>query len=418
MRRVVITGFGVVSPIGSGAEAFFNALGRGVNGIRPISRFDASGLDVRHAGEVSDAPALADEKERTFAERDPKVGFALTAAAEALAMAGVSAFSPSDLIHIGTSLETFFFKEFSAPVNTGGDTGEEAFYSRLVTHPWRLPLDTALACIRRRHGNPGQAATNCSACAVGAQTIGQAFHAVRDGRFSLALAGGFDSMINPLGVGGFQLLGAPANGEPVDGASLCRPFDAGRTGLVLGEGAGFVVLEERERALAAGKTVYAEIAGYASTLDAHGLSAPDPDGDGAARSMLAALRDANLPVEAVDHINAHGTGTQLNDPVEARAIRRVFTDTWQRIPVTAVKSMMGHSIAAAGAIEAIACIFTLRRGLVPPNIGLEKVGTDCELMHTKTHAMPFPAACVLTNSFGFGGQNATLILTGGDICNA
>lgn len=414
MRRVVVTGYGVVSPIGAGASVFFDALGRGVTGIRPISRFDASGLEVRYAGEVPDAPVFTDGEEQAFAERDPKVGFALAAAAEALAMAGIKTFSSTDLVHIGTSLETFFFKEFAV----GGDVDEEAFSSRLVTHPWRLPLDAALACIRKRHGTPGQAATNCSACAVGAQTIGQAFHAVRDGRFSRALAGGFDSMINPLGVGGFQLLGAPATGEPVGGASLCRPFDAGRSGLVLGEGAGFVVLEEREQALAEGKPVYAEIVGYGATLDAHGLSAPDPEGDGAARSMLTALRDAKLPPEAVDHINAHGTGTQLNDPVEAKAIRRVFAKTWERIPVTAVKSMMGHSIAAAGAIEAIACIFTLRRGMIPPNIGLEKVGTGCELLHVGRNATAFPAACVLTNSFGFGGQNATLILTGGDACNA
>jgi len=414
MRRVVITGFGVVSPIGTGADAFFAALGQGVNGIGPISRFDASGLEVRHAGEVRDALAFPDEEERTLAGRDPKVGFALAAAGEALAMAGVSAFAPADLIHIGTSLETFFFKEFSI----GGDTDANAFYRRLVTHPWRLPLDAALGRIRIRHGDPGQAATNCSACAVGAQTIGQAFHAIRDGRFALALAGGFDSMINPLGVGGFQLLGAPAPGEPVDGLPLCRPFDAGRTGLVLGEGAGFVVLEERESALAHGKTVYAEIAGYGATLDACGLSAPDPDGDGAARSMLTALRDANLAPCAVDHINAHGTGTLLNDPVEARAIRRVFADSWERVPVTAVKSMMGHSIAAAGAIEVIACIFTLRKGLIPPNIGLGRVGDGCELMHVGRAAMPFPVRRVLTNSFGFGGQNASLILTGGDACDA
>lgn len=413
MRRVVITGFGVVSPIGSGADAFFDALCDGINGIRPITRFDASGLDVRVAGEVADAQTFTDEKEFRLAERDPKVGFALTAAAEALAMAGIAAFSSSDLVHIGTSLETFFFKQFSV----GSQADENTFFKRLLTYPWRLPLDTALACIRARYGTPGQAATNCSACAAGAQSIGQAFHAIRDGRFSRALAGGFDSMINPLGVGGFQLLGAPATGEAPDGASLCRPFDAARKGLVLGEGAGFVALEERERALAEGKTAYAEIVGYGSTLDAFSLSAPDPNGDGAARSMLAALGDAHLAPDAVDHINAHGTGTQLNDPVEAKAIRHVFPDTWERIPVTAVKSMLGHSIAAAGAIETIACIGTLRRSMVPPNIGLEKVAADCELLHVVREAVPFTGSCVLTNSFGFGGQNATLILTGGGTCN-
>ncbi|MDR3212748.1 MAG: beta-ketoacyl-[acyl-carrier-protein] synthase family protein [Azoarcus sp.] len=407
MQRVVITGFGIVSPIGTGAEAFFAGLEAGRNGIAPITRFDTSGLDVRYAGEVKDAPILADEDERALARRDPKVGFALTAAAEALTMAGVTSFSADDLIHIGTSLETFFFRDFSL----SGQSGEDALRRQLVTHPWCLPLDTALVRIRKRYGNPGQAATNCSACAVGAQTIGQAFHAVRDGRFALALAGGFDSMINPLGVGGFQLLGAPATGEPQDGAAFCRPFDASRTGLVLGEGAGFVVLEERERALAAGKTLLAEIVGFASTLDAHGLSAPDPEGDGATRAMRGALADAGLPPQAVDHINTHGTGTQLNDPVEALAIRRVFNASWERVPVAAVKSMMGHSIAAAGAIEVIACLYTLLRGMIPPNIGLDKTGAGCELKHVGRQAEAFAAQCVLTNSFGFGGQNASLILT-------
>lgn len=410
MRRVVITGFGIVSPIGTGADAFFDALGQGRNGIGPIRRFDASGLEVRYAGEVKDPLSLTCEREQILAERDPKTGFALVAAAEALGMAGIEAFSLDDCIHIGTSLETFFFKEFSVKPP---EQFQEAFSQRLVTHPWRLPLDAALRAIQTRYGRGEQAVTNCSACAVGLQTIGQAFHAVRNGRCSRALAGGFDSMINPLGVGGFQLLGAPAIGDPAPGKAFCRPFDAGRSGLVLGEGAGFVVLEEREKALSLGKTPYAEVLGYGATLDAHGLSAPDPDGNGAARAMLAALRDAKLPPQAVDHINAHGTGTQLNDPVEAAAIRRVFADTWQKVPVTATKSMLGHSIAAAGSMEAIACIYTLLRGIVPPNIGLDTVGSGCELMHVGRKAMPFEAGCVLTNSFGFGGQNAALILTRG-----
>ncbi|MDR0234159.1 MAG: beta-ketoacyl-[acyl-carrier-protein] synthase family protein [Zoogloeaceae bacterium] len=410
MRRVVITGFGVVSPIGTGAKAFFDALGQGRDGIALIRRFDVSGLEARYAGEVKETLSFACEREQTLGDRDPKVGFALVAAAEALSMAGVTAFSPEDCIHIGTSLETFFFKEFS----TEPKADQESFFRRLFTYSWRLPLDAALRAIQTRYGRAGQATTNCSACAVGLQTIGQAFHAVRVGRCSLALAGGFDSMINPLGVGGFQLLGAPAMGEPIPGKAFCRPFDANRCGLVLGEGAGFVVLEEREKAISSGKTLYAEVRGYGSTLDAHGLSAPDPDGDGAERAMLTALSDARLPPQAVDHINAHGTGTQLNDPVEAAAIRRVFADTWQKVPVTAVKSMLGHSIAAAGSIEAITCIYALRHGIIPPNIGFDTAGAGCELMHVGREALPFEAECVLTNSFGFGGQNASLILTRGE----
>ena len=411
MRRVVITGFGVVSSIGTGAQAFFDALGQGRNGIAPIRRFDASGLDVRYAGEVKEDQTFSCEREQALIERDPKVGFALTAAAEALGMAGVTAFTLNDCIHIGSSLEALFFREFS--VENPAES-QETFLRRFVTHPWRLPLDTALRAIQSRYGRAGQAVTNCSACAVGLQTIGQAFHAVRSGRCALALAGGFDSMINPFGVGVFQLLGAPATGDPAPGKAFCRPFDTRRAGLVLGEGAGFVVLEEREQARSLGKTLYAEVRGYGATLDAHGLSAPDPDGDGAARAMLAALSDANLSPQSVDHINAHGTGTQLNDPIEATAIRRVFAESWQKIPVTASKSMFGHAIAAAGSIEAIACIYALRHGIIPPNIGLETVGAGCELMHVGQKPMPCEVECVLTNSFGFGGQNAALILTRGD----
>jgi len=411
MRRVVITGFGIVSPIGTGAEAFFAALEQGRNGILPIRNFDASALEVRYAGEVKEANAFSSEREQRLAERDPKVGFALTAAAEALDMAEITSFTREDYIHIGTSLETFFFKEFSVDAP---QEAQEAFYQRLATYPWCLPLDTALRAIQSRYGRAGLAMTNCSACAVGLQTIGQAFHAVRSGRCSLALAGGFDSMINPLGVGGFQLLGAPATGDPSPGKAFCRPFDTNRSGLVLGEGAGFVVLEEREKAISFGKTLYAEVRGYGASLDAHALSAPDPDGDGAARAMLTALYDASLPAQAVDHINTHGTGTQLNDPVEATAIRRVFVDSWQKTPVTAIKSMLGHSIAAAGSIEAIACIYTLRHGIIPPNIGLDAVGTGCELMHVGQKAQPCAVECVLTNSFGFGGQNTALILARGE----
>jgi len=407
MRRVVMTGFGAVSPIGTGREAFFTGLRNGTNGLAAITRFDASSLEVQCAGEVKEKLVFKNQSEQDLFERDPKVGFALKAAEEALDMAGLEGFAKENLIHIGTSLETFSFSNFSFDRS---DQNPQALLKRLVTHSWRLPLDAALRAIETRYGRAGLAATNCSACAVGLQTIGQAFHAVREGRFELALAGGFDSMINPLGVGGFQRLGAPATGLPEAGRPFCRPFDAGRAGLVLGEGAGLVILEERERALAQGKTIWAEILGYGASLDAHGLSAPDPEGDGAARAMNTALKDAGLPPDAIDHINAHGTGTHLNDPVEAAAIRRVFSGSWPQIPVTAIKSMTGHSIAAAGALEAIACIFTLVSGFIPPNIGLERLGAGCELNHVGSEGLFFKAERILSNSFGFGGQNTALIL--------
>jgi 3-oxoacyl-[acyl-carrier-protein] synthase II len=214
-------------------------------------------------------------------------------------------------------------------------------------------------------------------------------------------------MINPLGVGGFQLLGALTT-DNERGPRACRPFDSARRGAVLGEGAAALVLEPLEKARAAGKPILAEVCGYGSTLDAHGLSAPDPNGNGAARAMLAALRDAGIPPQAIAHINTHGTGTRLNDEVEAAAIRRVFAD-WQRIPVAATKSVTGHLIGAAGAIEACACVMTLTRGLVPHNPSLDKVAPGCELLHVTDRPAAFDGEYALSNSFGFGGQNAALI---------
>lgn len=409
MQRVVITGMGVVSPIGIGIDAFFSGLRQSLCGIAPISVFDASGFEVRLAAEVrGPLPALSAE-EACIAERDRKVGFAVQAAHEALAMAGVPRLEKEHLLHIGTSLESFHFANFSFPPHNASSADLAA---HLAIQAWRLPLDAALQLIVRRFGRPGQALNNCSACAVGLQTIGQAFQAVREGRHSLALAGGFDSMINPLGVGGFQLLGAPSVAAREDGL-VCRPFDVNRSGLVLGEGAAFVVLEPRDKALAEGKTLYGEIRGYGSSLDAYGLSAPEPQGQGAVRAMRLALQDAACPQQAVDHINAHGTGTLLNDPVEAKAIREVFAGCWENIPVTATKAMTGHSIAAAGAIELMACLYTLGEQTIPPNIGLDKVGEGCELMHVAAKPLAHPVERILTNSFGFGGQNATLIVQRG-----
>ncbi len=272
-----------------------------------------------------------------------------------------------------------------------------------------MPLDTCTALVAKLYGRPGQALTNCSACAAGAQAIGHGFREVRAGRCELAVCGGLDSMVNPLGIGGFQLLGALTTENDL-GPSACRPFDAGRSGTVLGEGAGAVVLEPLDRARAAGKTVLAEVCGYGSTLDACSVSAPDPHGDGAARAMEAALRDANLRPDGIAHINAHGTATILNDEVEAMAIRRVFATCWGRIPVSATKSVTGHLIAAAGPVEVGACLLATMRGVLPPNPWLATTGRGCELDHVVGRARAFEGEYLLTNSFGFGGQNATLIL--------
>ena len=407
MGRVAITGIGMVTPIGVGSETAWRALAEGVSGIAAITHFDASAFDVRLAGEVKERLTLPDWV-ASVAKNDSKVGFGFAACVEALEMAGIARLTGGSLLHVGTSLEIF---DLGKAIRHGKPDFAAVVRESLKKDsvPLQYPLDTLARLVTERFGRPGQALTNCSACAASAQAIGHGFRAIRSGRFKLALCGGFDSMINPLGVGGFQLLGALTtdNGR---GASACRPFDAARSGTVLGEGAAMLVLEPLEQARAEGKRILAEVCGYGSTLDAHSLSAPDPDGAGAARAMRAALADAGISNDQIHHINAHGTGTLLNDEVEAKAIRDVFAGCWKSIPVSATKSVTGHLIGAAGALEAGASLLPLVKGVLPPNPNLDRVAKGCELNHVTRKGTAFTGEYVLSNSFGFGGQNAALAL--------
>lgn len=407
MRRVAITGVGMISPVGNDCESCWNALAEGVSGIGRITRFDSSGFEVHLAGEVKGSLPLPESVE-IIARHDPKVGFAFVASEEAMRQACIPALGPRSLLHMATSLETF---DLGKLIHKGkpdfGTIVERSM--KIASTPLQFPLDTAANLVITQYGRPGQSLTNCSACAASTQAIGHAFRAIRSGGFDMALCGGFDSMINPLGVGGFQLLGALTTRNEHE-ALACRPFDSQRAGTVLGEGAAMVVLEPLDSAQAAGKMILAEICGCGSSLDAYSVSAPDPDGNGAERAMRAALADARIPPSEIRHINAHGTGTILNDVIEARAIRRVFVDTWKDTPVSATKSMTGHLIAAAGAIEVGACLLAIVKGVLPPNPALERTGQDCELNHVTKPGCGFAGGHVLSNSFGFGGQNAALVL--------
>jgi 3-oxoacyl-[acyl-carrier-protein] synthase II len=403
----VITGTGVVSPIGSGQDVFFQSLSDGNSGIGPITRFDAETFEVQVAGEVKEAVELKGE-ECDAATVDPKVGFALHAAEQAIRQAGLSGMGKGTLLHLGTCLElvnldnVFYRGEVDIPSLVRQVMEETAPLPRIT-------VNLAAHYIMRRYGDPEHLLMNCSACAASAHAIGHSFRALRGGRFETAVCGGFDSFVHPLGVGHFQLLGAlTTNNER--GAHACRPFDVARNGTVLGEGAAIFILETLEDALAGGKTILAEICGYGSTLDAYNLSAPDPEGDGAARAMNLALEDAGIEPEMIGHINTHGTGTRLNDEVEAMAIRRVFEKTWEKIPVAATKAVTGHLVGAAGAVELAACLLPLLEGKLPPNPSLEKVGRGCDLYHVTEPGIKWDGEYVLSNSFGFGGQNATLIL--------
>jgi 3-oxoacyl-[acyl-carrier-protein] synthase II len=272
----------------------------------------------------------------------------------------------------------------------------------------QTPLDFTCRILGERFGFLGGRFTNCSACAAGAQAIGEAWHLLREGAASVALAGAADSMINPLGVGGFSLLKVLSE-ENETPQKACRPFDATRQGTVLGEGSAMLVLETLEHAQARSARIYGELLGYGSSMDAFRVSDPDPTGNGAARSMRRALSAANLATDRIDAINAHGTGTPKNDAVETLAIKEVFGNRAKTIPVHAVKSMTGHLIAASGAVEAAVAVLSIRDRILPPTINLEHFDPECDLDYTALKARQFEGTAVLSNSFGFGGQNATLI---------
>jgi len=321
----------------------------------------------------------------------------------------VTAFEDSPLF-VGVSLEAFYLQHLASPEPSGGfvrslipQSSPASCVNRLQT-----PLDRLAQLLGGKFGLLGGHYTNCSACAAGAQVIGEAFRRLRDGSADLALAGATDSVLNPLGLGGFSLLHSLSEENDCP-AQACRPFDATRQGTVLSEGAAFVVMETGERAAQRGARIYAEVLGYGSSLDAYRVTDPGPAGRGAALSMAKAISDAGLAPSEIDGINAHGTGTPKNDWAETLAIKQILGRRAYEIPVTANKSMTGHMIAASGAVEAVFSAMTLKARHVPPTINLSHPDPSCDLDYVKEGAREFRGRTVLSNSFGFGGQNATLV---------
>ncbi|MFX0198355.1 MAG: beta-ketoacyl-[acyl-carrier-protein] synthase family protein [Candidatus Hodarchaeota archaeon] len=413
MHRVVITGIGVASPLGCGHDTFWSHLTEGHSGVGEISLFDASAFPVRIGAEVKDIDIDSVIKKFPEAEgiRDRKVYLALLAAQEALTDAYLE---ESDLhgalLHIGVGLEVFWLNDLT-PYACSADIGQSLVTSlpdRMGTKPLQTPLDCTSNILSIQYGFTAGKYINCSACAAGTQVIGEAWKILQDGQATIALAGATDSMLNPLGLGGFSLLRvlSDENEEP---QRACRPFDASRKGTVLGEGAAFAVMETLENALERKADIYAEVIGYGSSMDAFRISDPDGTGKGAVQSMSSALKSARIEPDDIDCINAHGTGTIKNDIVETAAIKDVFGKHAYRIPVHSVKSMTGHMIAASGTVEAVASVLTISQKQIPPTINLTKADVQCDLDYVSDGPREFTGDAVLSNSFGFGGQNATLI---------
>jgi 3-oxoacyl-[acyl-carrier-protein] synthase II len=399
-RRVVVTGVGVLSAFGLGCDALRAGLRGGARALREVTLFDATPFRSRIAGEVPAFEAPLTGLARRRASRADRLGVA--AAAEAVAAAGLTraALHGAAVVHGTGAGGAHLLEEYVARLAATGERA--ALASLLVPHQPATTTDVIAATF----GAHGPRTTLMTACSSSATAIGYAGDLIRCGRAMVALAGGTEPLCR-LTFAGFSALRAMSP-EP------CRPFDAERSGLTLGEGSATLVLEDLDHARARGARVLAELCGYGVSADAHHLTAPDPEGDGAARAMRDALRDAALPETAIDYVNAHGTATQYNDPVETLALKAVFGDHARRLMVSSTKAMTGHALGAAGALEAAICVFALEDRVVPPTLGLVTPDPACDLDYVPGVARERALHYALSNSFGFGGNNTALVFGRGD----
>ncbi|HET6365641.1 MAG TPA: beta-ketoacyl-ACP synthase II [Pseudomonadales bacterium] len=403
--RVVITGLGAVTPLGNTAEEFWASLTQGKSGIGPITRFDSTGYATRIAGEVRGFDALKYVDKKDDRKLDLYLKYALACAVMAVEDAGLDPAKEdgnrfgvlvgSGIGGLGTLLDSH-----KTLLDKGPDRVSPFFIPMLI-------INMASGLISMRFGARGPNSSVVTACATGNHAIGDATRIIQRGEADVMIAGGAEAIIIPLTIAGFCQMKAMStrNDEPTKAS---RPFDAERDGFVAGEGGGLVVLESLEHARRRDARIYAEVVGYGMTGDAHHMTAPDPEGDGAARAMAAALRDAALEPQAVNYINAHGTSTPYNDKFETVAIKRVFGEHAKRLPVSSTKSMTGHLLGAAGGIEAVATALTIYHGVLPPTINYEKPDPDCDLDYVPNQARKQDVEVALSNAFGFGGTNAIL----------
>lgn len=406
MRRVVVTGLGLVTPLGIGVEASWNALIEGKSGIGPISHFDASQLPVRIAGEVKDFDPAQYIEPKEIKKMDRFIHFAMAASSMAVEDSGIK-ITEENAERVGVIIGA----------GMGGLPAIEYYHKIYLEKGYRrispffipmLIINLASGNVSIRYGAKGPNSAAVTACATGSHSIGDAFKIIQRGDADVMIAGGTESVITPLGIGGFAVMKALStrNDEP---ERASRPFDAERDGFVMGEGAGILILESLDNALKRGAKIYAEIVGYGMSSDAYHITTPAPEGEGAARCMMAALKDAKVRPEELNYINAHGTSTKYGDELETFAIKKVFGEHAYKLCVSSTKSMTGHLLGAAGGVEAVFTVLSIQNDIVPPTINLENPDPECDLDYVPHKARRVEVEYAMSNSFGFGGTNACLL---------
>lgn len=405
MRRVVVTGIGMITPVGNNTSDSWNAVKNGECGIGPITHYDTTGRKVTLAGEVKDYDPGATIDPKELRKMDRFVQFAMTAASEAVESSGID-FASENTERAGVIISSGIggFATIQSEIIKGNEKG----YDRVS--PYFIPQiisNMAAGQIAIKYGLNGMCSCVVTACAGGTNAIGDAFHRIRDGYEDVMLCGGTEACITEIGIGGFTSMRALHTGNDPKRASI--PFDKDRSGFVMGEGAAVLILEEEEHAKKRGAKIYGEVVGYGANCDANHITAPLEDGSMAAKCLTLALNDANVKPEEIDYINAHGTSTHLNDSGETKAIKLAFSEHAKKLMVSSTKSMTGHLLGAAGAVEAGFSVLALKDGFVPATIGYENFDEECDLDIVPNVGRNKDIRYAVSNSLGFGGHNACLV---------
>ncbi|MBS5602989.1 beta-ketoacyl-[acyl-carrier-protein] synthase II [Clostridium sp. AF18-27] len=404
--RVVVTGLGVVTPIGNDVDSFWNGIKNKEVGIGPITCFDTADFKCKLAAEVKDFDPKAYMDSKTARRMERFSQFAVAAASQALAQSGLN-MEQEDPFRVGVSIGSGIGS--LQEIERGCKKLEEKGPSRV--NPLMVPImisNMAAGNVAIQYGMKGKCINVVTACATGTHSIGEAMRSIQYGEVDVMLAGGTEAAITPIGIAGFSALTALCTNEDPKRASI--PFDKDRSGFVMGEGAGVVVLESLEHAKARGAKILAEVVGYGATCDAYHITSPAEDGSGAARAMLDAIKDAGITPADIDYVNAHGTSTHHNDLFETKAIKLALGDHAYDVKVSSTKSMIGHLIGAAGGVEFITCVKSIEEGYVHPTVGLETPGEGCDLDYVQGEGVNMEVNYAISNSLGFGGHNASLLV--------